>query len=412
MVASGPGMTEKRSGMIRVALAAEAGWSNSGDDLMLRGTAAALRDLDPTISLTVISPNVWQVREFMPPDVLCVESPLLTLDGVGQWVGPRMTRLRRRLVERRLRLGFEPGDGADPVRQSVEAIRGSDALVFAGGGYLTDRWPLTVRNARFLGETATRLGRPYVVFGHSVGPLRERGPRSDVAALLRGAAGVAPREPESATEVAALLGGGRWEPIGDPALLLPEVTAPSVPADRVVVNLRDHAPDDRELRPAVAAAVDAVATACGLALAFVEAGRAPYYDDAGAHRELDALVSPRVPRVEPCPQVPGRIDLPPARLVLAVSYHVCLLALARGVPTVGLAIRPYVAHKLRGLFRLFGRPDWVWSPDGASGDLTGIATDAMDTAGPDQLRFTAEELAARQRRWLADLALAPGPVRS
>jgi hypothetical protein len=155
-----------------------------------------------------------------------------------------------------------------------------------------------------------------------------------------------------------------------------------------------------------------VATSHGLDLAFAEAGRAPYYDDAGAHRELDALVSAGVARVEPCPQSPGRIDLPPARLVLAVSYHVCLLALARGVPTVGLAIRPYVAHKLRGLFRLFGRPDWVWTPAGAAGDLARMATDAMERAGPDELRCTAEALAARQRRWLADRVLEPGPVRS
>jgi polysaccharide pyruvyl transferase WcaK-like protein len=395
--------------MVRVALAAETGWSNSGDDLMLRGTAAALRSLDPTISLTVISPNVWQVREFMPTDVACVESPLLTLDGAVRGVGPRMSWSQRRTVERRLRHALEPGDTSDPVRRSIEAIRQSDALVFAGGGYLTDRWPLTILNARFLGETASRLGRPFFVFGHSVGPLREERPRADVTRLLRAAAAVAAREPESAREVATLIGGGVREPVGDPALLLPEATMRVEPEDRLVVNLRDHGPEDRALRPVVATAVDGVAKALGLGLGFVEAGRAPYYDDAGAHRELDALVSSGVPRTDPCPQVPGRIDLPPARLVLAVSYHVCLLALARGVPTVGLAIRPYVAHKLRGLFRMFGRPGWVWTPDGAGGDLSGIAAEAAGDRDPGSLSSIAAELAKRQRAWLTRVTgVAPG----
>jgi hypothetical protein len=148
--------------------------------------------------------------------------------------------------------------------------------------------------------------------------------------------------------------------------------------------------------------VNAVTKAFGLELEFVEAGRAPYYDDAGAHRELDALVSASVPRVEPCPQAPGRIDLPPARLVMAVSYHVCLLALARGVSTVGLATRPYVAHKLRGLFRLFDRPGWVWTPDGASGGLAAIAAAALRDPARDSLPQIGHDLARRQRRWLAD----------
>jgi polysaccharide pyruvyl transferase WcaK-like protein len=392
--------------MVRVALAAETGWSNSGDDLMLRGTAAAIRMLDPEAALIVITPNAWEVRRFMEPGVPCVESPLLTLDESIGGTGSRISRRDRRAVDRTLRAaGDERTDPANPIRQSVEAIRQADALVFAGGGYLTDQWPLTVRNARFLGETATRLGRPFFLFGHSIGPLRERATRDDVARLLQGAAGIAVRESGSAREVAALLGVPAPDPIGDPALLLHEARASIAPENRVVVNLRDHVPEDRNLRPAIADGVGEVARRLGLELGFVEAGRPPSYDDAAAHRELDALVPADVSRTEPSPQAPGRIDLPPARLVMAVSYHVCLLALARGVPTVGLATTPYVGHKLKGLFEAFERPEWVWSPDGA-GDLARIAEAAAADPEPKDLRRIAEESAARLGRWLGEHVLA------
>ena len=70
-----------------------------------------------------------------------------------------------------------------------------------------------------------------------------------------------------------------------------------------MVNLRDHGPEDRAAAPGRRRrAVEDVADEFGFELGFVEAGRAPYYDDAAAHRELDALVATSVPRGEPCPR--------------------------------------------------------------------------------------------------------------
>jgi hypothetical protein len=87
--------------------------------------------------------------------------------------------------------------------------------------------------------------------------------------------------------------------------------------------------------------------------------------------------------------------------VIAVSYHVCLLALARGVPAVGLAFGGYVGHKLRGLFEAFGKPEWVWAPDRGGVELARVAAEAVEDPGGADRRALAEAFVARQRRWLA-----------
>ena len=199
---------------------------------MLRGTAAALRELDPAVDLTVISPNVWQVRQFMRSRgrlrrVAAAHAGRAAGRGVGRPdVAAAAGRWSARLADGRA----GRRDPEDPVRQSVEAIDGADAVVFAGGGYLTDRWPLTVRNARFLGETASRSA------GARTSCSDTRSDRCGSVVLAPTSPGsfarrpaVAAREPASAREVATLLGGAPAEPVGDPALLLPEATAEGRP---------------------------------------------------------------------------------------------------------------------------------------------------------------------------------------
>lgn len=389
-----------------VALVCETGWNNSGDDLMLRGTIRALQELDPGGAITVITPNSPAVRDVVGTEATCVESSLITLSEAGGEGASRRKQFKAAERVTRAALGGSP---PEPIRDSLQAIGDADLMLFAGGGYLNDRWPLTTLSSAFMAQAAAARGTPYAVFGHTIGPFEDSASRGWTRRVLEGAVRIAVREPRSAWEASTLTRDRPVDVTGDPALQLPEATADAADrTPRLAVNFRMVDPRDAELVTVVGDAVMMVANPLKAEVSFVEASLAPSYDDRYAHKRLDEHILASLPRGMTFSQTPGRLELPTASVVLAVSFHVCLLALARGTPVIGIATTPYYRHKLRGLFELFERPDWVWTPEATVHDLIPRALTAAGDTTTDRQRQIAADLAERQRRWLREVLEATG----
>jgi len=396
----------------RVTLVSFAGRGNAGDDLPLLGTAGAVRALAPDLDVTAVVAASEPLRAFLHPDVRTAESPLRTLEAA---VGPSHEghgRRAARAADRLLRAALDrDADVPAPVRDSVEAVRAADLVLFVGGGYLSDRWPLGLAVASMLGNAASRSGVPYSLFGHSVGPFEHGGPLPRALHLLHGAERIAIREPRSSWEVAALLRGRQAQLLGDPALLVPRPAPPAEWPARVLANFRgvrklaEYRKEPDEPALTLSDGVYMAARQLRAEVCFVEAGAEPAFDDGTGNRTVDAGLLANVPRGAAVAYAGGRLDLPPASVLISTRHDMCAWALGNGLPAVGVALTPHDRHELRGLMDLFGRPDWVWVPEAEYGvhDLSGRATQAAADPNRAQLRETADGLAEKQRAWLADL---------
>jgi hypothetical protein len=394
-----------------VTIVSFAGRGDAGDDLRLRGTVHAVRELSSQAEITAVVGGPERVAAFMDSGVRLVEGPLGTLARIKapsgmSLLGRRTTRSSRQVLEKAL-----ADSGPNPVRDSMEAVRSADLVVLLGGGYLNDLRPLRLLTAGMLADEARRRGVPYALFGHSVGPFEHGGALSRARELLEHAAGVTIREPRSSWELAALLKARHAEPMGDPALLDPR---PEPPAESLPLMLL-HFPGVKALAEYRKTPIDpALTLADGVYMAarqlraevsYVEANTPPASDDRAGNTVLDAGLLPTIIRREPVSSAGGSLDPPPAAVVISTQHDLCSWALANGIPAVGVALTPHARHELRGLMDLFQRPDWVWVPEAEFGihDLSGRAVQAANDPNRAQIRVTADALAERQRAWLADL---------
>jgi hypothetical protein len=394
-----------------ITLVSFAGRGGAGDDLALRGTVHALGELSPDAALTAVVAVPGRVGAFLDPSVRLVEGPLRTLAGIE--ASAHVALRGRRTVHTAERLLEDAMAGRasvpEPVRAALEAVGGSDLVLFVGGGYLSDRRPLRLMAAWMLGRAAAGRGVPYALFGHSVGPFEHGGWLAKARQLMEGAEQIGIREPRSVWEVAAMLRGRQADPMGDPALLLLRPEPQTEPAPVLLANFPGlralteyrRAPDQPALT--LADGLHMAARQLRADVRFVQAGSPPAADDRAGNAVLDAGLLPSLTRGRPLEYAPGRLELPGASVAISTDHDLCSWALGHGIPAVGVALTPHARHELRGLMDLFRRPDWVWVPEAVYGihDLTSRAVSAANDPDRAQLRKIADQLAARQRAWLA-----------
>lgn len=295
----------------RVVVAAWAGSSNLGDELVLAGMLVRLRALGAV-------------------PVVLSQDPAATVRDTGA----------------------EAVDGASP-RAVAAAVRGADAVVLGGGGLLQDAsspWNLQYHLARVALARATRT--PFSGVGLGAGPLRPAGGRQ-VRWALRGAHGVSVRDEHSR----ALLDG-----LGVPSVLTADMALvaplppPPPPADvlvfcprrRVPVGAGRWLPASARARLARDEGADLTATARELAAAARGTGLRLRLVALQPDRDgpLSSLLASRLADlgVEAEVRVPDLAGLFPAvadaRAVVSVRYHGALLALRAGVPVVTVGIAP------------------------------------------------------------------------
>jgi hypothetical protein len=364
---------------------------------MLAGALRAIDELAPHATITSVVTDTRAAASADGGAGTFVEGPWHALERASRsLVGP--------LRDRRL---VRIASGLVAHSDWGQAIGGSDLLLFAGGGYLNANGSLSTLGAWLLGEAARRGGVPWALFGHSVGPFREAASSLRATRLLEGAEAVAIREPRSAWEASSIVPGIRPEVVGDLSLLLQSAAPPPDSAEPLLavcardLPLRRFPPIILEPDFTLGDAVTMLAKGLRARVAYVEAAAPPAHDDREANEGFDRTVSADVERADRVAYRPGGLELPPASLVVAGSYHVCLRALARGMPAIAIATSEFSRHMLRGLFELFGRADWVWTPELGIPDLVEMGLSAAGRPKSDELRQVAADLGDRQRGWLA-----------
>jgi polysaccharide pyruvyl transferase CsaB len=343
-----------------VVVAAWAGSSNLGDELVLAGMLVRLRELG-------------------------VRPVVLSQD-------PAATRRDT---------GAEAVDGQRPWEVAA-AIRSADAVVLGGGGLLQDAsspWNLQYHLSRL--TTARALRTPYAGVGLGAGPLRPAGSRQ-VRWALRGATGVSVRDEHSARLLAEA--GLPSTLAADLALVAPLPAAPP-PADVLVVCPRRPVPagagrwlpasvrarvasDGEQATARTAAELAEAARRTGLRLRLValQPDRDGPLGEQLAGRIADAGVEVEVAVPDLAGLFPAIAD---ARAVVSVRYHGALLALRAGVPVVAIGIAPKVtslAQEMRSAGTALPLP---------AGGLAGVA-DAVERllAAPHARADAAAALAA------------------
>jgi polysaccharide pyruvyl transferase WcaK-like protein len=293
-----------------------------------------------------------------------------------------------------------------PPRALRDAIDSVDLLVLIGGSNIFDtgrRPPMgTLRLLQSIlpALVARRRGTPYVLLGHTLGPVKTRVGRRLLRSVVGNAGLTVVREAHSADFVRDELHlepGERLQVAPDLAFALEPTRTPRL--DEVLAPLRDtrfavlvprsyHHPDpardDRlvgELTALGRAALDAGMVDTVLVFAQCS-GPTPIEDDRVTAARI-AGADPRFRLVD--------VDLGPgevaelyrhATFVVAVRLHAVILALSVGTPVHGIE---YFTNKTRGVFAQFGLAGH-WS-EFDSFDADDALKRIKDLLSPDKLEF-------------------------
>lgn len=355
------------------------GFGNAGDEAILAAMIAGLRALRPDLEITVASGD-----------------PPTTERDHGVHAVDR-----------------------DDLPAVAAAIRESGLVILGGGGLFQDYWdvPLeTVFTPRSGGLPfyagfvllAALLGRPAMLYGVGVGPLRTETGRRLTRAAFGLCQGATVRDPESL----ALLGDLGLDLTGVEAAADPAFGLTPAGGGRLDVLLAelDLAPGERPigvaLRPwsfgadpevweaEVAKGLDGLLAESGDRLLLLPFQAA---EDLPVHRRVRALLA--------APERALLVErrLAPAELAglvgrcsrfLAMRYHAALFALAAGVPTAALAYDP----KVRSLFASAGLADLALPPEEWRAEALGALLQGARTVGAgfgEEMRQRAAKSAVR-----------------
>jgi polysaccharide pyruvyl transferase WcaK-like protein len=381
---------------------------NLGDVAMLQGCAARLYQQWPGAEIRVIAHVPERLQQYCP-GAMAVERTFADLQFAQ--IFPRKARLASEqfwkmtgphLSERMARQGHREDENQLVPKTAIQAVRWADVVVASGGGYITDTWWWHAAGVLSLIDLAQRLGKPTAMFGQGIGPLQGRMLRALTRKVLPQLTVLGIREELTSLDLALSLGAPREiiRITGDDALEVIADAAPA-PADALGVNIR--AARYTGIGPDVAAMIGEVvvqvASDLCAAIVALPVCRYPAAADLATTR---ASLSPAAPGTAVTMSdlaSPGELSAATAgcRVVVAVSYHAAVFALAQGVPAVCLSKSSYYDAKFAGLNEMFPEACQVISltgPDPAS-QLRRAIQQAWDL--PSQVRSGAREVANRQR---------------
>ncbi len=308
---------------------------------------------------------------------------------LGRNASPYLVRRRTASGE----LNIEP-------RDEIEAVRGADVLVAAGGGYVTDTWLTHATGVLGLLSLAQRLGKPTAMFGQGIGPIGRPSLKMQARAVLPRLTTLGLREGTLSRPLARSYGvrADRTIVTGDDALELIDGTEAST-GQFLGINMRVS--NYSGVNDAAAAPVGRAVLTLG------DQFDAPVMAlPVGRHEaDLDAIAS--MLRTAPSRTEVSMVDLhtpqdlasacAQCRVVVTGSYHAAVFALAQGVPAVCLTKSRYYDAKFAGLLGLFPSACTVLSL--AAPDLQARLRKAVEEAWylPDEAKAVARQSALRQR---------------
>lgn len=337
--------------------------ANLGDTAMLVSGLDRMLRLWPDAEFMVIT-HAPQRLAVLYPGVRAVDpEPWLAgpLDGRPAVAVEQLSRLVWPF--RRDGRGF-PATGPVPL---PVALSHADVVVSTGGGFVNSAWPRHSLGVLHLLGQAQRRGVPTAMFGQGLGPMTMR--RSRIANAVVGATishrarrvlphlgALGLRETVNGPATASALGAD-YTVTGDDALEI-AVTGTVSTGRRVGLNVRQSG---------YGGAINARGLGRGLTAAFersdgIVAVPISTYDDGEDMRAIDAAL--REMGIDPVdddvvmqtPSTPRDLSalVADCNLMVTLSYHAGVFALAQGVPVLGLAPGPYYRARYQGLAALFG----------------------------------------------------------
>ena len=333
----------------RVLIAGYYGRRNAGDEAILAGMLADLRQACPEAAFTVVSGDPDATRQLHGVDVV-------------SW--------------------------AD-LAGLVEAVRRSSLIIVGGGGLFHDYWgvdPSSLLTSHQSGIAeygaplvlARLLGVPAMLYGVGVGPLFSDEARQLTRDLFALASAASVRDAASRRVLEEIgLDVSAVTLAADPAFSLPEVPLPedlerflgglAPPILGVALRPWSHGFSQAGWEEAVAAALDQYLAAAGGTALFVplQDGVAEVEDDMAAGRRAQAQMA-QAARGLACAEAPNGLNplerfrlLERCDAVLGMRMHALVAALRGGAPVVALAYDP----KVTALMEVAGLGAWALPPE-------------------------------------------------
>lgn len=351
---------------------------NAGDVAMLAAAVKTVSELRPDAHFLIFSNETDRslVSRYCsqvsfdliePTGRLFYASPVRAIRWAGRFLDHRR-RLSRLLQMRfpastlRMATALEGSGGAGTAGNSIrQLVSDADLVLFSGGGYLCESFPEAIDRCLAVAFLASAYGKPLILSGQGIGPFKSEDAIRDARFIVSRAARVGIRDFGELLEPLGLENAPRVN--GDDAFLILEAPvgeAPDQAEKRLGVNLRLAAyssttsPD----YPKLASQIREFARNQGFSLQSV-----PIADYPDAENDLDAYRSLFGDDREFDPdayRTGGRIDFRKVQsaaasceVVVSMSYHACIFALAGGRPCIGVTGSSYYDGKFGGLKRFF-----------------------------------------------------------
>lgn len=295
----------------------------------------------------------------------------------------------------------------DPAVEVFAALEGARLLVNAGGGNLATRWHSHVFERTTLARLAHARGVPVVVTGQTLGPDLDAPDDAAVARMLREAALVGVREPDTAALVDSW-GLSATLNVDDASFLglgADRDADESAPRGGVVVSLSGWfagRPAD-QVEQHIAALADAAARTVGPVAFHAHFGpldpAAPARGDAALHERIRQRMS------EPSTVIPTGTSREAAALVRGAAllitgrYHPAVFAAPAGTPVLALSADRYTRIKLGGALGHWGQTGVLDLDElpGAPRRLETLVADTVALRGEAAARLP--RLRAASRQW-------------
>ncbi|QSI78151.1 polysaccharide pyruvyl transferase family protein [Niveibacterium microcysteis] len=285
----------------------------------------------------------------------------------------------------------------------IRTLLDADAVLFVGGGYLTDQGKLECRALLTTGLLAMYLRKPVILSGQGLGPFSTRLTRWLMRRVTNHAEMIGLRDSGHGKSLLVSLGvsTAKAETVCDDALTLsPSYIAQSLPKTiGIHWRVSPHQADTQRVQNVLECMLDKLACDGWTILLFQFHEREKY--EASIYRQWLSsgrwpsarLIKDRDPRVL-------RAEIASCTVALGMAYHFSVFALAAAVPVLGLWHKPYYRDKIGGLMTAFGHPEWalddrVISPDSLYETLTKMAASDCRPA----LVKRGSELAALHEDW-------------
>jgi colanic acid/amylovoran biosynthesis protein len=191
---------------------------NGGDAGIVYGTCDAIRAQQPAAEILVFAHHAAAAAQYYPD----LDVRPMVLDS---WPRSRLPRaLLRKSYAQRQAFGL----GTVAERRFIADIRGCDAVVYCGGGYLNDSYDMTFVSD--LMQVTLGSGVPHMAYAHSVGPISKLQTAAQLRQLLNRFAIVTVRD-EGSRALLHQIGvqSQRVELLADAALAMRTVDSGHVP---------------------------------------------------------------------------------------------------------------------------------------------------------------------------------------